>query len=203
MVRRRAASVSMAACAAGVLVLGACDSGGSPTSSTSSSTSSSPSPSTSSSTSAPASSTSSSPAYVPVKPEFPAEAKKQTLEGAQAFAEYFIALFNFAYTKPESGLVGKLGVDGCPPCEYYEKESERLVKTKSRYQSEVLTVSDSSIVSTNVTAPKVLVSGMQHEVPIVENDGSLTPAANRVEFTFRVELKWVSGTWRVVDLVVL
>lgn len=197
MVRRRAASVSMAACAAGVLVLGACDSGGSPTSSTSSSTSSSPSPSTSSSTSAPASSTSSSPAYVPVKPEFPAEAKKQTVEGSLAYVRYFYDVVNYAYTKPDSKVIASLGTTTCAPCSRLQARTVELVKARERYKSALVAISGVESVSTSLTNPLVIATGKQFEVSIVNSEGIEAEGSHASKVNFRVSLVWEAGGWKV------
>lgn len=199
---RHGCRVALAGLLAGVLLAG-CDGGGSDPSSSSTAASTSGSTTSTSSTSS-SSSPSSSPsgsAYVPLKPEFPAAAKKQTLQSAEAFARYFYELLNYAYTKPEGGLVSPLSESGCRPCSAFEAESDSLARDGRRYASEVLTIKHVIFTTEDIDNPWVTVSGHQNEVPIIEKDGTLTSAAPAEDVTFRVVLRWTSSGWRVEDLV--
>ena len=110
-------------------------------------------------------------------------------------------LLNYAYTKPEGGLVSPLSESGCRPCSAFEAESDSLARDGRRYASEVLTIKHVIFTTEDIDNPWVTVSGHQNEVPIIEKDGTLTSAAPAEDVTFRVVLRWTSSGWRVEDLV--
>lgn len=188
--------------AATSFMLAACDSGGSATSATSAASPtslSSSSPWATSST--PSTSTSAPAAYGPVKPDFPAEAKKQTLKGAQEFVQYFYDVANYALTRPEAGLLTKLGTAECKPCTLLERQAVGLVEKKSRFKGPVVKISHVENVTTSLGNPLVLVSGVQNSVPVVDSAGEETAGSPRGDINFRVELGWTSEGWRVRDVV--
>lgn len=208
MTRTMRASGRARAALAGVVslaLLAGCDGGGGGSSTTppttASSTWSATTPSTTSATSSTATSSETTTAYVPVKPEFPAAAKKQTLKSAEAFARYFYELLNYAFTKPEAGLIKPLSEAGCEPCAYFEDESHDLVRDERRYASAILTIKQVNFSTEDVQNPWVTVSGQQNKVPLIEKDGSLTDASPAAKVTFRVVLRWTPAGWRVEDLV--
>ncbi|MEI2777958.1 MAG: DUF6318 family protein [Tetrasphaera sp.] len=125
-------------------------------------------------------------AYVPVKPKFPAAAKKQTLQSAEVFVKYFYDLLNYAYTKPESGLIAPLGTISCGPCKYFENESTRLKRDDRRYQSKLVSLDYVTFSTTDLDKPWISVKGRQNKVSIVEPDGSLTAASPATDFTLRL-----------------
>lgn len=192
---------------ASLALLAGCDGGAAdPSTSALSTSATTPSPTSSSTPSATATTSSgassgTATAYVPVKPEFPAAAKKQTARSAEAFVRYFFDLANYAYAQPEAGLIGSLGTLDCKPCRYYEKEASDLVRDGRRYQSAVLSIKSASISTTNLDRPWVTLSGRQNEVPIVEPNGQLTSASPASPVTFRVLLKWTGAGWRVQNVV--
>lgn len=200
-VRPARITLASVACAA---LLAACTGGAEPAPSTGSVTTTATSATTSAASPTPSASdseTSSGTAYVPVKPAFPAAAKKQTAASAEAFVAYFFELANFAYAKPEAGLIGPLGTLDCKPCQYYEREATALAHDDRHYQSSVLTVKSTSISTTDLDKPWVTLSGRQNKVPIVEPDGRLTAASPASPVTFRVLLKWTDVGWRVQNVV--
>ena len=185
------------ACIAGVLALGACSSGDSPMSSTSSSTLSSASRPTSSSAPAETSSPSSVAAYVPVRPKFPAAARERTDDGTEAFVRYFFELADYAFTKPEGGLLAPLGTENCKTCRRIDKEAKALFANGRRYQSSLLHIKSVTNVKPSADAPWCILNGTQFAVDIVEPDGRLTPASPGQMINFRVELVWSPAGWRV------
>lgn len=165
------------------------------TSTTSSSTTTSTSGSTTSSSTT--STTASPTAQVPVKPKFPAAAKKQTAEGAEAFVLYFYALTNYAFQTAEGGLLKQLSTPDCRACANYESSIRSLINQKSRYAGQILVVEGVQSAISDMQDPLILLKGKQLEVPILdehgnEHEGSPAEAAN-----YRVDLSWTAGGWRV------
>lgn len=187
---------------AAVLALAACTSGGSVSTSSSSSavsTSSSSSTSTTSS-SPPPTSASSSPTYVPVKPAFPAAAKPQTLDSAAAFVKYFYDLVNYAFAKPEAGLLGPLGTDGCTACARYEEKATDLVRSGQHFDGKIVDFVSVDFSTENLANPWVTYKGEQPGTRVVDAHGATVETSQRKVVFIRVVLKWTASGWRIESI---
>ena len=169
------------------------------TSTTSSSTSTSTSGSTTSSSTT--STTASPTAQVPVKPKFPAAAKKQTAEGAEAFVLYFYALANYAFQTAEGGLLKELSTHDCQACANYESSIKRLIAKKERYAGAMLVVEGVQSATSDMQDPYVLLKGMQLAIPIVDEHGNESEGSPAVAANYGVDLSWTAGGWRVHQVV--
>ena len=128
-----------------VALLGACTSDAAdPTTSTPTSSASS----SSASPTSPATSASPSPTsmYVPVKPRFPAAAKKQNGEGAVAFVEYYWAALNYAWTKPDKEILVGLSAKSCSVCDFFETTAADLVRDGKRLDKDPIRVDAARLV---------------------------------------------------------
>ncbi|MFN8099487.1 MAG: DUF6318 family protein [Dermatophilaceae bacterium] len=198
---RHGCRVALAGLLAGVLLAG-CDGGGSDPSSSSTAASTSGSTTSTSSTSS-SSSPSSSPsgsAYVPLKPEFPAAAKKQTLQSAEAFVIYFYELVNYAYAKPEAGLLGPLGTAGCEVCKGYEKIAADLVAKNQHYDGPMVQTERVTFSTEDLSAPWIIYNGRQPGSRIVNERGDSVYVSKAVKLHIRLVLAWTGQGWRIQEL---
>lgn len=81
-----------------------------------------------------------------------------------------------------------------------ESESEELVARKRKYAGEILTVNAVTASTEDLDNPALVLVGIQHKVPILEHDGTLTAASPQMKVNFRLHLKWGSSGWRVEDV---
>ena len=198
---RAGACVAVIVC--GALIAG-CDGGSDPTTSaatasTSAAPTSSSSPASSSSTSASASESATSEAYVPVKPKFPAAAKKQTDEGAVAFVEYYWAALNYAWTKPDAQILSGFGTSECDVCATFEATAQNFSEQGQHYDSPPIKVKSSEFVYNLKTEASALTRVEQTKSSVVDRDGTVI-SANETQSAVRVfKLKW-SGKWQVSQI---
>ncbi len=194
--------VALAGLLAGALLAG-CDGGGRDpsSSSTSAATSGSTTSTSSTSSSSGASSSSSGSAYVPVKPVLPAAAKKQTLQSAEAFVIYFYELVNYAYAKPEAGLLGPLGTAGCEVCKGYEKIAADLVAKNQHYDGPIVEIKRATFSTEDLNEPWVIFNGQQHGARIIDARGDTVSVSKVAAIHVRVVLAWTGEGWRIQELV--
>lgn len=92
-------------------------------------------------TSAPTpSATASTPPSSTYPADVPAEARANTLAGAAAFARYFFAQVNMAYTKPKAGLIPPLATSECKSCAAFEDTASGYVAAGQHYDRPALEV---------------------------------------------------------------
>ena len=177
---------------------GSGDPGGSSTSVSSSVSSARSSPSSTSSTTT--SSSSSSAAYVPVKPTFPAAAKKHTPEGAEAFVRYYLELSAYAWSKPESGDLEPLADSSCGSCDYLETKAVELIKARERFASGVISVGEvRHVVTADKTIVVVVIDQLRSDR--VNGLGHVTFAQLAEPGVQRsVVLEWRSSGWTVLAI---
>jgi len=198
---RAGACVAIVVCGA---LLAGCDGGSDPTTSaatasvtsTSAAPTSSSSPASSSSTSASASESATSEAYVPVKPKFPAAAKKQTDEGAVAFVEYYWATLNYALTKPDANILQPLGTSGCEGCRLMQQSVDSLVDKSNSYALPPVVLEKSEKIYNSSGRARVLVKIKAYDVPVLDTTGKVVKKAQSEAFSRLVDLTWHEG-WQV------
>ena len=156
------------------------------TSSISSSTTSSPTPST----------TASATAYVPVKPKFPAAAKKQDGKGAVAFVEYYWAALNYAWSKPDNEILKKLGTDDCSVCDYMQETSEDLVRDGQRFTSQPIELQEARLVFASGGEGHVITQVVSPANTVVTKDGDVVLENPEASGARAILLSWQGG-WKV------
>lgn len=189
-------------CVVGMTLLAGCDGGSDVPSTPASTTASAPTPAatTSSAPTSTAPTSATGTAYVPVKPAFPAAAKKQTLKSAEAFVKYFYELVNYAYAKPEAGLLGPLGTAACETCKNYEKIAADLVAENQRYAGPMVTFKRVSFSTVDVKDPWIIFNGEQPGSHIVDAHGKTVYVSKKVPLHIRLVLAWTSKGWRIQEL---
>ena len=181
-----------AVAALGVGLLGACTGDtADPTTSTptSSASSSSASPTNPATTPSPTS------AYVPVKPKFPAAARKQTDAGAVAFAEYYWALVNYAYEKPDSSVLSTYRRPNCLGCEQFHDGVRSLEESRQQWAGPVVTLRKATHVFTNAQEVRVVTEVSTNSVELINSDGSVAKLQPKETQRWGMQLVWATGHW--------
>ena len=198
-VRRTRLGVAGAVAALSVGILGACTGeAADPTTSTPTSSASS----SSASPTSPATSASPSPtsAYVPVKPKFPAAAKKQTDAGAVAFVEYYWEALNYAWTRPDPNILRGLSVEDCTSCKSLQNAAIEYTNLGQRFNRPPVELKSSILVFNTAGQAQV-------ETSLVRTDASLTDASGETLLTNvetlairMVRVEWLKK-WQIVHVV--
>lgn len=193
MVCRRARLSGLAAGALAVALVAGCT-GGEPAPSTSTPAGAT-SASSSTTSSAPSSSTSSSAAYVPVKPAFPAAAKKHTQKGALAFVAYYWDALNYAMTKPDADILTPLFEQGCEGCAELQDAAKALVKAGERFSGPVAKLEESTWVVEVDGMVRVLSESRVLEAKRIAADGTASNVRPPRNIRRSFDLVWRSGKW--------
>lgn len=193
----RSRTAALALAAALIAGLAGCNSDPEPTSSTSTSTS------TTSSTTTPSSSTSTSPsstsAYVPVKPEMPAEAKKQTDDGAIAFTEYYWHALDYALAKPDVDILSSLSTKDCSACTAMRNFTESLISKSEYYDAPTLALKESEFVYNADGVASVLCRLDFLKVRIRDSRGNVVDTIDPESVVRVLTLRW-AGSWQVTTI---
>lgn len=205
---RNSAGVSARIAVVGLVtaaLLGGCDGGeGSSASSSSSSSSSAGVSGSATSSSVPSStsstsSSSSATAYVPVKPQFPAEAKKHTDAGAVAFVKYYWAAMNFAWTKPDADILLGLGKSSCRSCSNLEDTARLLLRDGQRMDQPPIEVMSAYHVYTAKSQTQVITKVKRTTASTVDATGKVLKTNSPSDALRAFRLEW-SGSWKVVEI---
>ena len=164
------------------------------TSTTSSSTTTSTSGSTTSSSTT--STTASPTAQVPVKPKFPAAAKKQDGKGAVAFVEYYWAALNYAWSKPDDEILKNLGTDDCSVCDYMQETSEDLVRDGQRFTSQPIELQEARLVFASGGEGHVITQVVSPANTVVSKAGDVVLENPEASGARAILLSWQGG-WKV------
>ena len=193
-VRRTRLGVAGAVAALSVGILGACTGeAADPTTSTPTSSASS----SSASPTSPATSASPSPtsAYVPVKPKFPAAAKKQTDAGAVAFAEYYLETLDYAWSAPEGEVLKDLATTDCGLCTRLARTASDYVSKGERATGPVLSVQNVLLVSTSAKYTLIACDVDLIPVTYLDKNGAVTYRESAKALKWAVQLTWRDG-WK-------
>ena len=182
-VRRTRLGVAGAVAALTVAVLGACT-GDAADPTTSPATSASPSPTS---------------AYVPVKPKFPAAAKKQTDAGAVAFAEYYLETLDYAWSAPEGEVLKDLATTDCGLCTRLARTASDYVSKGERATGPVLSVQNVLLVSTSAKYTLIACDVDLIPVTYLDKNGAVTYRESAKALKWAVQLTWRDG-WKVQAL---
>lgn len=205
---RNSAGVSARIAVVGLVtaaLLGGCDGGeGSSASSSSSSSSSAGVSGSATSSSVPSStsstsSSSSATAYVPVKPQFPAEAKKHTDAGAVAFVKYYWAAVDYAWTKPDADMLQNLEESTCTSCAGLQSSAEFFVQSGSRFSDPVFAVTRVEHVVTTNEVTQLACDVTQLRNTVVDKSGEPLREQARTDMQRAIEVVWRDG-WRMKSI---
>lgn len=131
--------------------------------------------------------------------DVPAEARANTPEGAKAFAKYFFAQLNKAYTTPQAGLIAPLSTDSCKSCADYEQKAFGYVREHRRYDRAAIEVLEVSLTPGETPPPGIVwLDVTAHQLParIIDSSGATTFTVTERTGIFFVALAFRDG-WLV------
>ena len=131
--------------------------------------------------------------------DVPAEARVNSPAGAMAFARYFFAQVNKAYTTPQAGLIAPLSTARCKTCATYEGNSLKYVQLHQRHTLEPVQVTEVSIApdTPDDVTRTVDVVFVQRPSQIVDSVGAVVETLKSRQAIFAVDLVWDGSLWRV------
>ncbi|MBK7609766.1 MAG: hypothetical protein IPJ15_00140 [Actinomycetales bacterium] len=131
--------------------------------------------------------------------DVPAEARVNSPAGAMAFARYFFAQVNKAYTTPQAGLIAPLSTANCKTCATYEGNSLKYVQLHQRHTLEPVQVTEVSIApdTPDDVTRTVDVVFVQRPSQIVDSVGAVVETLKSRQAIFAVDLVWDGSLWRV------
>jgi hypothetical protein len=78
----------------------------------------------------------------PGVPEMPTGALEDTVEGAEAFVQYYIDLVNYTGKHPKAGILEPYGSPECGTCDVFEEEVATLEESGGYYDADTVSSSD-------------------------------------------------------------
>ena len=160
-----------------------------------------PASSSSASPTSPATSASPSPTsmYVPVKPRFPAAAKKRNGEGAVAFVEYYWAALNYAWTKPDKEILVGLSAKSCSVCDFFETTAADLVRDGKRLDKDPIRVDAARLVYVAGDEGQVFTEVSRTDASILDRNGKILATNTPTQGARGFLLRW-TGKWSIIKL---
>lgn len=191
MTRRARGRVVAVLTAAGMLTLAGCNGGGDdPTTSTTTTVTSG---TTTTTTAAPTTATTTP---TPTATAIPDAAKQKSKAGAEAFAAFFFASLNQAWTQPNAELLPPLCEATSKSCAAFQETARDLVSKKQRYRSQPFTAESFEGLGSG-DSYTVDVPGVQNRVDVVNLDGSVALTDQRKELLLVLTLVWKGDAWSI------
>ena len=153
-------------------------------------------------TTSPATSASPSPtsAYVPVKPKFPAAAKKQTDAGAVAFVEYYWAALNYAWTRPDPNILRGLSVEDCISCKSLKNAAHEYAILGQRFNRPPVDLKSSRLVFNALGHAQVETLLVRTSASLIDASGGRLKTNNEASVIRMVRIEWLKK-WQIVHVV--
>ncbi len=131
--------------------------------------------------------------------DVPAEARVNSPAGAMAFARYFFAQVNKAYTTPQAGLIAPLSTPNCKSCDSFEQMAAGFVAEGQRYNHQALEIVEVSPNPGAGPTGMLLVDVVAHQLPasVVSNSGTTVRTITERRGIFVVRLARGDGFWTV------
>lgn len=191
----RRAALTAAALATGAVSIGGCT--GEDPAPTSATSPAPTSPSTTSSTTSP--SATSVAVAVPVKPEFPAAAKKHTDAGAVAFVEYYWAAMNYAWMKPDTKILVDLGAASCKSCANLQDSAVLFDDKRQRFAQPPIAVDSAQLVLSTRDEARVITQVRRTDASLVDSSGKVLSTNTPVKGFRTFKLRWAGAKWVAVE----
>lgn len=188
----RRAALTAAALATGAVSIGGCT--GEDPAPTSATSPAPTSPSTTSSTTSPSATSVAAP--VPVKPEFPAAAKKHTDAGAVAFVEYYWAAMNYAWMKPDTKILVDLGAASCKSCANLQDSAVLFADKRQRFAQPPIAVDSIELVYSAGENAQVFTMVRRTAASLVDASGKVISTNTPLTLRRAFKLQWL-GRWEV------
>lgn len=133
----------------------------------------------------------------------PAAARANTPEGAEAFARFYYQEAGRAYVTTETSGIEALSLAECTGCGAMIRAVRQMQQAGEHFEEPSLQI---KLVRTPIQVDgltRVEVAGTEKAVRVLDSSGKVVRSTSRGVFTFRTDLAWRAGTWRVQRLTVL
>lgn len=137
---------------------------------------------------------------MPVKPEFPAEAKKHTDAGAVAFVKYYWAAVDYAWTKPDERVLVPLSLSTCKSCAWFEKIAADSRAASEYMSGPAMQAKDVEHVSTAGQSIRLACKVTQFATTTYSKDGTVVTSTERDEINESVDVVWSNERWQVGEI---
>ncbi|GAB6900738.1 hypothetical protein JCM9957A_38280 [Kineosporia succinea] len=129
----------------------------------------------------------------PVRP-----ADKRNAEGAEDFARYFWAVYNYSYEESDSALLGSLSEPACKFCASVGDELTQFAQTGARREGGQISVESMSVPPVEKPT-RILVAAEIKQVAgtVIAKTGKETPVAEIRDAGAVMGLAWTDGAWMV------
>ncbi len=131
--------------------------------------------------------------------DVPAEARVNSPAGAMAFARYFFAQVNKAYTTPQAGLIRPLADPTCLSCASFAENADVYVQKGQRYSTEPIRVLEVTPAPDAGPADGRLIDvvARQQKATLLDATGRPQDTFSEKEGIFLVNLRWSEDRWYV------
>ena len=152
--------------------------------------SASPTASSSTATTAPAGSSS-----------IPAAAQAHTNAGAEAFARYYLAQINLAWTGPDPSKLDGLASPSCRSCANFFATANSLAVDQFRYEKGPLSLGPSALLpGSRPDDVKYDIVFIQEPGRILNSRGQLNRSVGRETGLTRFSVSWTRGAWQIREI---
>ncbi len=128
----------------------------------------------------------------------PKAARAHTYAGADAFARFYFAQVNKAWMTPDGSAIEGLSTTRCATCTAFEAKAKALESAQRKYGEAPVRVLASGWLPDSTRARPVLdVVVRQEPARVLDAAGVVVSRDKRRRGTFRCNLLWDSGAWRV------
>lgn len=134
--------------------------------------------------------------------DVPAEARVDSPAGAMAFARYFFAQVNKAYTTPQAGLIAPLSLAECLSCASFARNADSYVELRRRYSVEPIQVIETTIAAETPEPGSRLVDAVvqQRAAKLIDATGAVVDSFSEKRGVFLVRLARRGDGWLVVKI---
>lgn len=129
---------------------------------------------------------------------YPAAARAQTVEGGQAFVEYYYATLNKVLQEPKVGVIAGIAAPSCVFCQRNEQSVKDLVAGGGRYSSPPLALKGLGKLD---GAPKgqlyFQATSSQLGAWVVDRDGKRVHQDEVSSLPVSIAIVWVDSSWKL------
>ena len=131
--------------------------------------------------------------------DVPAEARVNSPAGAMAFARYFFAQVNKAYTTPQAGLIRPLSDATCLSCASFADNADGYVQKSQRYSTDPIRILEVSVAPDPEPQDGRLVDlvARQQKATLIDFAGRVQDSFSEKEGVFLINLRWSGQGWFV------
>ncbi|MGL5858683.1 MAG: hypothetical protein ACRC35_09830 [Angustibacter sp.] len=134
----------------------------------------------------------------------PKQARAHTLEGAQAFAEFYEAQVARAWMKPDPELLRPYAMTSCRSCKKVLGNAENLRAKIQRYDTASSTVIAATYLpESNLRRAFVAVNIIRNKANVVGVDGRIVERISQKKFAAKYEVVWIDDRWLTKEIFLL